>query len=285
MGLGLVLEGGGMRGMYTAGVLDWLMEHDFYPDGVVGVSAGACHGCSYVSKQKGRSYEINTKYCRDWRYMSFRSLLLTGDFFGAEFAYHRIPEELVPYDYQTFEENKAKMPLYVTVTNVETGQAEYKRVDDMKQEVEWVRASASLPLMSRTVALGGKKYLDGGIADSIPLRFFRKQGFAKNLVILTQPDGYRKEANKMMPLIDLCYGKKYPAFVKAAASRHLRYNKTLDKIAELENAGEIFVLRPSVRVPISRIERDVSKLNAIYELGYQDAEGQFDAICRYAEGK
>lgn len=283
MSLGLVLEGGGMRGMYTAGVLDYFMERDFYPDGVVGVSAGACHGCSYVSKQKGRSYRINTTYCRDWRYMSFRSLLLTGDYFGAEFAYHRIPEELVPYDNAAFEANRNKMPLYVTVTNVETGKAEYRRIDDMRRDVDWVRASASLPLLARTVGLDGKQFLDGGIADSIPLRFFRKMGFDKNIVVLTQPAGYRKEPNQLMPLIDLYYGRKYPKLVKAAASRHLRYNKTLDKIEELEAAGEIFVLRPSVRVPVSRTEHDPARIRAIYMLGYRDAERQFDALCRYAK--
>ena len=282
MKLGMVLEGGGMRGMYTAGVLDFLMEKDFYPDGIIGVSAGACHGCSYASKQRGRSYRINTKYCRDWHYMSFRSLLLTGDYFGADFAYHRIPDELELFDYETYEACRQQIPLYVAVTNVETGKAEYPRLWDMHRDVEWVRASASMPAMARIVEMDGKKYLDGGVADSIPLRFMRKHGFDKNIVVLTQVAGYRKEANSMMPIIDLRYGRKYPELVKAMASRHLRYNKTLDKIEELEQAGEIFVLRPSVKIPISRIEKDLDTINSIYQLGYQDAERNYEAMCLYS---
>ena len=281
MSLGMVLEGGGMRGMYTAGVLDFFMEQDFYPDGMIGVSAGACHGCSYASKQKGRSYRINTTYCRDWRYMSFRSLFLTGDYFGARFAYHRIPDELEPFDYETFDANKERMPLYVAVTDVETGKPVYRKIEDMHRDVSWVQASASMPVMARIVELDGGKYLDGGVADSIPLRFMRKHGFDKNIVVLTQVEGYRKEPNRMMPLLDLKYGRKYPELVKASASRHLRYNKTLEKIEELEAAGEIYVLRPSVKVPISRIEKNVSRINAIYELGYQDAQKNFDAILSY----
>lgn len=283
MSLGVVLEGGGMRGMYTAGVLDYFMEMGLYPDGIAGVSAGACHGCSYASKQKGRSYRINTKYCKDWRYMSFRSLIFTGDYFGADFAYHRIPDELEPFDYETYDENRDKMPLYAVVTDVETGKAYYRRLQDMHTDVEWVRASASMPVMSRLVELEGRKYLDGGVADSIPLRFFRKMGYDKNIVVLTQVAGYRKKKNGMLPLIDLLYGKRYPAFLKAMASRHLRYNKTLDKIEELERAGEVFVLRPSVFVPISRIEKRPEKLNAIYELGYQDAQRNYEAILKYIE--
>lgn len=281
MSLGLVLEGGGMRGMYTAGVLDYFMEQDFYPDGVAGVSAGACHGCSYVSKQRGRSYRINLGYCRNWRYMSFRSLFLTGDYFGGKFAYHRIPEELVPYDYETFEANKEKMPFYAVATDIETGKAVYHRIQDMKGEVEWVRASASMPIMAKPVAIDGHLYLDGGVADSIPLRFMQKAGFQKNIVVLTQPLGYRKEQNRMLPLIDLCYGKKYPALLKASAARYLHYNRTLEGIAKLEEDGRAFVLRPSVRIPVSRIEKDPAKLDAIYTLGRQDAQKAFPRMLQY----
>ena len=282
MKLGMVLEGGGMRGMYTAGVLDFLMERNFYPDGVIGVSAGAVHGCSYASHQRGRSYRINTKYSGNWHYMSFRSLLLTGDYFGAEFAYHKIPDELEPFDYETYDAFRQQMPLYVTVTDVETGKAEYKRLSDMHEGVEWVRASASMPIMAGIVTLEGRKYLDGGVGDSIPLRFMRKNGFDKNIVVRTQVAGYRKEPNRMMPLIGLRSEETYPEFVRAMASRHIRYNKTLDKIQELEAAGEVFVLRPSRLVPISRIEKNVDKINEIYRLGYQDAENSYEAMLRYA---
>lgn len=281
MSLGMVLEGGGMRGIYTAGVLDYFMDRDFYPDGVAGVSAGACHGCSYVSKQRGRSYRINLGYARDPRYMSFRSLLLTGDYFGARFAYHRIPEELVPYDYETFEKYKELMPFYAVTTNVDTGKAEYFKIKDMRREVELVRASASLPLMARIVGFDGKKLLDGGIADSIPIDFMRRAGFKKNIVILTQIEGYRKEKNSLSWLIDLVYKRRYPKLAEAVAERHIGYNRTLDELCELEERGEVFILRPSRFIPVSRVEKDTKVLNKMYELGYNDAEESFGKLMEF----
>ena len=283
MSLGMVLEGGGMRGIYTAGVLDYFMERDFYPDGVAGVSAGACHGCSYVSKQRERSFRINTGYAKDPRYMSFRSLILTGDYFGAKFAYHRIPDELEPYDYETFEKNKDKMPLYVVTTNVETGKAEYFRINDMKKEVELVRASASLPLMARIVGLKGKKLLDGGIADSIPIDFMRREGYEKNIVVLTQVEGYRKGENKLSWLVDLVYKKRYPKLCEAVRNRHIGYNRTLDELSELSEKGEVFIIRPSKFIPVSRTEKDVRVLNKMYKLGYNDAKDCFDRLLKFAE--
>lgn len=283
MSLGMVLEGGGMRGIYTAGVLDYFMERDFYPDGVAGVSAGTCHGCSYVSKQRERSYRINTGYANDPRYMSFRSLIITGDYFGAKFAYHRIPEELEPYDYEAFEKNKTKMPFYAVTTNVETGRAEYFKINDMRKEVELIRASASLPLMARIVGAKGKKLLDGGIADSIPIDFMRREGYKKNIVVLTQVEGYRKGENKLAWLVDLVYGKRYPKLSEAVRNRHIGYNKTLEELAGLAENGEVFIIRPSEFIPVSRTEKDVRVLNKMYKLGYNDAKDCFDRLLKFAE--
>ena len=184
MKTGLVLEGGGMRGSYTCGVLDAFLDHHIEFNGVIGVSAGACHGCSYVSGQRGRAFRITETYQHDPRYMGIRSLLTTGDLFNAKFTYHTIPEQLDPYDFKAFNETKTK--LYAVCTNVESGKAEYFRMIRMEQDVEYVRASASLPLVSRIVEIDGKKLLDGGIADSIPIRKFQSMGYDRNIVVLTQ---------------------------------------------------------------------------------------------------
>ena len=283
MKLGMVLEGGGMRGMYTAGVLDYFMDRSFYPDGLMGVSAGACHGCSYASHQRGRSYQINMEHCRDKRYMSWQSWVRTGDFFNAEFAYHTLPNELIPYRYDRFDAHKDAMPFYVAVTNADTGKAEYLEVKDMKKEVSFIRASSSLPLAARIVGIHGKRYLDGGIADSIPVDAMRDLGFARSIVVLTRPEGYRKGPNAMLPAIRTIYGRRYPKLVEACEMRPAAYNAELDRIAALEAAGEVFVLRPSADLKVSRLERSPKKLDAIYELGYSDARAAFDEIQAFAK--
>ena len=229
MKTGIVVEGGGMRGIYGAGVLDVLLENDIKADGLIGVSAGAIHGCSFVSGQKGRSIRYNLKYSRDPRYMSMRSLIRTGDMFGIDFCYRELPETLDPFDNETFESSSTEY--YVTCTDVETGQPVYHRCPSLRGDrIDWVRASASMPLASRIVELDGKKLMDGGVADSIPVMAFRKMGFKKDLVILTRPEGYRKKQNPMLPLIRRAY-REYPEFVETAASRHLVYNRELDEIS------------------------------------------------------
>ena len=283
MKLGMVLEGGGMRGIYTAGVLDFFMDKDFYPDGVFGVSAGVCHGASYASHQRGRSYRINLENCRNRNYMSFSSWLRTGDFFNADFAYHQIPDELIPFDYDTYDEYRPMMPLYAVVTNVDTGRAEYKNCGDMHKGINYVRASSSLPLMARIVGVDGKRYLDGGISDSIPVEAAMELGYERNILVLTRPEGYRKEASKLIPEIGLLYGRRYPNLVKAMENRHIVYNETLDRIEELEKEGKVFVLRPSATINVSRIERKPEKLEAMYELGYEDAKASFEAIRYFAQ--
>lgn len=276
--LGLVLEGGGMRGIYTAGVLDFFMDKNLYTDGVIGVSAGACHACSYVSKQIGRAYRTNTDYIKDKRYMSFLSLLKTGDLFGADFVYNAIPNELDLYDYETFHNGKTK--LYAVCTNLETGKAEYMQCINMKHDVIYIRASASLPLLSRIVEVDGKKLLDGGAADSIPIKKFQQLGYDKNIVVLTQCSDYRKGKNNLLPLIRKRY-KKYPKFIETLANRHINYNRTLDELGVMEKRGEVFIIRPGSPVNISRLEKNVDKLKALYDQGYHDAKEQYNALMDY----
>lgn len=276
--VGLVLEGGGMRGFYTAGVLDYFMEQNFYTNGVIGVSAGACHGCSYVSKQWKRSYRINTEYLSDKRYMSLQSLVKTGDFFGAEFVYDTIPNKLDLFDYDAY--NQSGMKFYAVASNLETGRAEYLPCINMKHDVIYVRASASLPLLSRIVETEGMKLLDGGCTDSIPVKKFQQMGYQKNIVVLTQCKEYRKGKNNLLPLIRKTY-RKYPKFVKAMEERHIQYNRTLDELGVMEKEGSVFILRPKTPVTIGRLEKDVDKLTALYQQGYDDAKEQFENILAF----
>lgn len=273
--VGLVLEGGGMRGFYTAGVLDFFMEQDFYTNGVIGVSAGACHGCSYASKQPKRSYRINTEYLKDKRYMSFRSLIKTGDLFGADFVYDTIPNLLDLFDYDTF--NTSGIRLYSVATNLDTGKAEYLPCVNMKHDVIKIRASASLPLLSRIVEVDGMKLLDGGCSDSIPVKKFQQMGYEKNIVVLTRHEQYRKGKNNLLPAIRKVY-KKYPRFIKAMEERHIAYNRSLDELSLMEKQGSVIVIRPKQIVEIGRLEKNVNRLTALYDQGYQDAKEQFERI-------
>ena len=267
MKTGLVLEGGGVRGIYTAGVLDVFLEHEIYFDGVIGVSAGAIHGCSYLSGQKGRSIRYYMKYCADPRFMSFTSLLKTGDLVGADFCYHEIPEKLDVYDNEAFLRNNT--PFYAVCSNVESGKPEYIRMTDMFRDIDILRASASMPYVSRIVEIGGKKYLDGGSTDSIPVEAFRAMGYEKNVVILTRDIDYRKKPE--MPWLAKWMYRKYPAFVKAQLNRHLEYNRTVERIQELEKEGSIFVIRPSLPPTVGRMENDPQKVRELYDLGRTDA--------------
>lgn len=278
---GIVVEGGGMRGIYAAGVLDVLMEGQVKADGVMGVSAGAIHGCSFVSGQKGRSIRYNLKYCRDPRYMSFRSWIKSGDIFDTEFCYRELPERLDPFDNEAFENSDTEF--YVTCTDVETGGPVYHHCESLRGGlVDWVRASASMPLASKVVEIQGQKLMDGGVSDSIPVGAFRKMGFRRNVVILTRPESYRKKPNGLMPLIKRVFGK-YPSFVEASMWRHLAYNRELDEIKRLQAEGEVLVIKPSRYIKIRRIERNAERIKEMYELGRQDAVRQLDAVRTYLE--
>lgn len=258
-----------MRGIYAAGVLDVLLEHGIRADGLIGVSAGAIHGCSFVAGQAGRSIRYNLKYCHDPRYMSFRSLVTTGDLVGNDFCYRELPERLDPFDNDAFE--ASPMEFYATCTDVETGQPVYHRCHSLRGEkIHWIRASASMPLVSRIVEIGGRKLLDGGVSDSIPAAAFHKMGFEKCLVILTRPQGYRKKPNRMLPVIRRVY-RRYPEFIRTMERRHLMYNRELDEIKRMEDAGQIFVIRPSHLIKISRTENKPEKIQEMYDLGRGDA--------------
>lgn len=277
---GLVVEGGGMRGVYTAGVLDYFMEKNLYFDDCYGVSAGACHISSYVSKQIGRSIKVTLDYINDKRYCSVNSLIKTGDMFGVEMLYDLIPNKLELYDYDTF--NKFKGNFYSVVTNCKTGKAEYIKIKDMKKDIIAVRASSSLPLLSRIVEINGKEYLDGGITDSIPIKKSIKDGHKKNVVILTRDKTYRKSKPKFLSFFKLKY-KKYPNLVKAIENRYKMYNETLDFLEEEKAKNKVFIIQPKLPVKISRIEKDKDKLKELYNQGYEDAKELYEDLMKFLE--
>lgn len=278
---GLVLEGGAMRGMYTAGVLDVFMDNGITFDGVIGTSMGAITGCSYASGQKGRTIRYNKKYCKDKRYMSFYSLLKTGDLVGNQFCYHELPEKLDPYDNEAFK--RSGTDFYVTCTNVETGEAEYIKVNDMVEEIDYLRASASMPYVSRIVEFRGKKMLDGGCSDSIPLRAFQKLGYEKNVVISVRPAEYRKKL-ELRGLIRLFY-KNYPKFAAALENRAEGYNRTAEEILRLEQQGKVFVIRPETPLDIGRMSHDVKKIEGAYERGRADGLTSLQRMLKWLESE
>lgn len=274
--VGLVLEGGAMRGLFTAGVLDTFMEHSLYPDGLIGVSAGAAFGCNLKSRQKGRVLRYNKRFCKDPRYCSWYSLLFTGDLFGADFCYRRLPEELDIFDKATF--NSSPMDFYMVCTDTESGEAIYKKYNIADEKCyEWMRASASMPIVSRPVAIDGKTYLDGAISDAIPLRYFEKMGYTKNIVVLTQSASYRKNPQKGMFLIRKLL-HKYPAIIKKLETRHLSYNKTLSYVEEQAEKGKIFLIRPEKELPVDRICHDPDLLQITWETGRKRMEELLPAL-------
>lgn len=266
---GLILEGGGMRAIYTAGVLDCFMDAGVEFNHIYGVSAGACHACSYISGQKGRAMKTVTDFLGDKRYASFYSFLTTGDFFGVQFVYHDIPDRLLPFDHEAYEARGADF--YAVVTNVETGEAEYHPVVDMRRDIILIQASSSLPLLSRMVEINGGKYLDGGIGDSIPLARSIADGHTRNLVVLTQHRGFRKKADSMLPLMKLKY-RKYPRLVESLCRRHRQYNEALDLVEAEEAAGRAVVIRPESPLGVSRLEKDLTKLQEVHRRGYEDGK-------------
>lgn len=276
MKTGLVLEGGGMRGLFTAGVMDVLMEHGIRFDGIVGVSAGATFGCNYKSRQPGRVLRYNIRFKDEPRYMGLRSLLRTGDLVGAEFSYHTMPNELDVLDREAFRRDPTEF--HVVCTDAETGQPVYHRIDDMDDvEADWIRASASMPIVSRPVSLDGRLLLDGGISDSIPLRYFEGQGFHRNVVVLTQPKGFYKQQTKLMPLFHL-FMRRYPAIIRAMSRRHLMYNDQLSYLEEQEQKGNIVIVYPQDALPIGRTEQDETKMRRVYAMGRLKAEEMLPAV-------
>ncbi len=275
--VGLVLEGGGMRGLFTAGAIDVMMEAGLSYGALVGVSAGACFGCNYKSNQPGRVLRYNLAYCKDPRYCSLRSLIKTGNLFGTDFCYYEIPDKLDLFDVETFEKNP--MAFYLVCTDMETGEPVYHQCTSTRNpgEMEWIRASSSLPFVAKPVELDGRIYMDGGVSDSIPVRFAESLGYAQNVVVLTQPEGYVKEPSSMMKLIRIQF-RKYPNFVQAMKRRHEMYNETISYIRAQEQAGNVLVIRPPEALPVGRVEHDPEKLKLAYQMGREAAMKVLDSL-------
>lgn len=283
MTTGLLLEGGAMRGLYTAGVLDVFMQNHISIDTIIGVSAGALFGMNYKSKQMGRVLRYNKRFASCKNYMGFHSLITTGNIMNKDFCFNKIVNDLDPVDFETYQNGKEDF--YAVVTNMTTGKAEYIKIDDLKKEdqIEYLRASGSMPFLSKPVIVHGKSYLDGGIADSIPIKKLMDMGCDKNIVVLTRPEDYRKK--KSTTLLPKIYYRKYPYLTEAINNRYRIYNQQLDMVKDLEAAGKIFVLRPSRFVNIKRIERDLEKIQEMYDLGQEDALKKMDALDAYLSNR
>ena len=276
---GLVLEGGAMRGMFTAGVMDVMLEKGITFDGAIGVSAGAAFGVNYKSGQIGRVIRYNTRFCNDKRYCGLWSLMKSGDIYNTEFCYRVVPTQYDPFDFDSYGKNP--MEFHLVCTDVETGKPVYHPYGGRQDHgFDWIRASASMPLVSHMVEIDGQKMLDGGISDPIPLKYFETLGYERNVLILTQPREYRKKKSSALPLIKLMY-RKYPHLVEAMAKRHEVYNATMDYIDEQEATGKILVLRPETPLPVSRVEKDPNKLRIAYEIGRKAAASKLNEIQQF----
>lgn len=273
---GLVLEGGGMRGLFTAGIIDVWMEKGIRFDGIIGVSAGATFGCNYKSHQPGRVIRYNIRFKNDPRYMGIGSLIKTGDYVNGPFSYHYMPLKLDIFDTETF--NNDPSEFWVVATDVHTGEPHYKQIKEVNYEsLEWIRASASLPILSKPVQLGTDYFLDGGISDSIPVRFFQQQGYNRNVVILTQPKGFKKKPTKLMPVFKATM-RRYPAIIEAMKRRHEMYNDELEYITEQESLGNTLVIYPDDVLPIGRTSQNESKMRLIYEMGRKAGEATAEKV-------
>ena len=277
MKIGLVLEGGAMRGMFTAGVLDVLLDEQIAVDGAVTVSAGALFGINYPAKQRGRVLRYNLKYLHDKRYMGWHSLFTTGNVVNKAFAFYELPFTLDPFDQATFA--ASQIDFWVTLTNIETGEPEYVKITDAFAQMEALRATSAMPMVSRVVEIEGKKYLDGGISDSIPLDKAMALGYDKIIVILTRPLDYRKKPSNNW-LFKLFY-RNYPKLIERWANRYAEYNQAVEKVIEMEKAGKIFVIRPSESLDISRLEKDLTKVQAMYDLGVKDGQAALSELKNY----
>lgn len=275
---GLVLEGGAMRGLFSAGAMDVMMEYGVHFDGIVGVSAGACFGCNYKSRQHGRAIRYNKQFAGDGRYCGFGSLIKTGNYYNAEFAYHIVPTQYDVFDADAYAANP--MEYYVVCTDITTGKAVYKKCERFDHEMlEWIRASASMPVVSTVVEVGGLKLLDGGVSDSIPLLFFQQQGYTDNVVILTQPIDYVKRPLKAMPLVKWSL-RKYPEMVAAMQNRHVMYNEQTAYVRSEEAQGRCIVIRPEAPINIGHFSINADEMQRIYELGREAALKKIDEILK-----
>ena len=278
MKAGLVLEGGGMRALFTAGVLDALLDvKELDIDGIVGVSAGALFGANYVSGQKERAIRYNKKYARDKRYMGLHSWITTGNAVNKEFAFYEIPFKLDIFDQEKFKQSK--IDFYVVMTNVENGQAEYVLIKDVFEQMEYLRATSALPFASKIIEINGKKYLDGGISDSIPIDYCQSLGYDKIILVLTRPENSYKE-DKLNFLYKLVY-RKYPNLVERLINMGKDYEVVLKKIKDLENENKIFVIRPPEVLKIGRLEKNEYKIQNVYDIGLNTGIKEIDNLLNY----
>lgn len=279
MKTGLVLEGGGMRGLFTCGIIDVLMENGIKFDGIVGVSAGASFGCNYKSHQPGRVLRYNMRFRKDPKYMGWRNFFKTGNLVGDKYTYHWIPMKLDVFDTETFRNDPTEF--HVVTTDCLTGDPIYHRIDYIDYNaLEWIRASASMPIVSTPVQIGDYTMLDGGISDSIPLRYFESEGFKRNVVILTQPKGFTKKKTKLMPIFHAVM-RKYPAITEAMGRRHIMYNRELAYISQQQAAGKCLVLCPTDTLPISRTSLNPDKMQRVYDMGRKVGEQNLEAVRKF----
>ena len=277
MKIGLVLEGGGMRTLFTAGVLDAFLDKNIEVNGVVGVSAGALFGVNYVSKQKERSVRYNKKYANEKGYMGLYSWITTGNAVNKDFAFYKIPFKLDKFDEEEFE--KAKVDFYIVMTNIESGKPEYVLIKDVFKQMEYLRATSALPFASKIIEIKGKKYLDGGISDSIPIDFCESLGYDKIIVVLTRPENNYKD-DKLNFLYKLVY-RKYPNLVNRLVNMGKDYEVVLKKIKDLENKEKIFVIRPPEILKIGRLEKNKDKIQKVYDIGLNTGLKEIDNLLKY----
>ena len=277
-----VFEGGGMRGGYTAGVIDAFLDNGIEFSSIYGVSSGACHAASFVSKQRGRAYRISTDYLHDKHYCSIYSLITTGNLFGTDMLFRRLHFELDPFDFDTFASYQGKF--FAVATNLKTGCADYLQLkpDSPKNGFPEINASSSMPLLAKIVHYNGNKYLDGCVADSIPVHRSIADGNKKNVLVLTRPPDYRKSPELSRPLIAIRYFR-YPHFVAASRSRARRYNEVLDFIKAEKDAGNLFVIQPKQALPVGIMTKDKAKLKLLYDLGYEDTAERMDDLLAYLQ--
>ncbi len=276
---GLVLEGGAMRGMYTSGVLDAFLDEKIEFDDIIGVSAGTLFGVNFLSKQRGRAIRYNKRFSKKLNYMGLFSLLTSKNIINKKFAFYEVPFKLDVFDNEEYK--KSNTNFYATVTNVETGKPEYILLKDVFEQMELLRATSAMPFVSEIVDIDGKKYLDGGVSDSIPFEKCISMGCNKTVVVLTRDINYRKKPHS--DKIHKMFYKKYPEFIKVSSSRYKTYNESVEKLIELEEKGEVFVIRPSEPIGIGRLEKDPQKLQSVYELGFNDAKKNIEKLKKYLE--
>ncbi len=276
----LILEGGGLRGNYTAGVLRGLMDHGLFFASVIGVSIGACNGSNYVSRQPDRNWIVNTRFVGDTRFMSYRRLMRGDGLFGMDFIFDTLPNVLVPFDFETFRTSPQRFT--VTATDCETGKAVYYEKDqlDDKALLEVLKAGCSLPFLQKPVRFDGRVLMDGGIADAVPLVKSIADGNPRHVLVLTRPAAYRKKGGRLAWMARLYY-PRYKGLARALASRTRRYNRTMDLIDRLEAAGTVLVIRPGSDLKVKRTETDRRKLEAIYTRGYEDVTGRLGELAAY----